>query len=230
MLEPETITVEGVSYTVTALGEMAFAMADITSLKLPSTIKKMENRAVTFCLDFKKANLPASVEELGQRSFSCCPKLDDFTVDEGNKHFVLESNMLMNADRTRVVHLFGAGDENEKVSVTVPSTVKTIDECAFDYSLGLKEISLPEGLEEIKAMVFFYTGLTSLTIPSTVKYIGEGFVEESNNLKDIVVAEGNKSYKMEVWRGIGRECHALCARRLEGPLCHRPKLGELQEH
>ena len=197
VIVPETITVEGESYTVTALGEMAFAMADITSLKLPSTIKKMEYRAVSFCLNLKKANLPASVEELGQRSFSSCPKLDDFTIDEGNKHFVLESNMLMSADRTRVVHLFGAGDVNKNVSVTVPSTVKTIDEAAFDYSLGMKEITLPEGLEEIKAMAFFVSGLTSLTIPSTVTFIGEGFVEDSQNLKEIVVTEGNKSYKME---------------------------------
>lgn len=194
---PETITVEGVNYTVTALGESAFAMADITSLKLPSTIKKLEFRAVSFCLDLKKANLPASVEEMGQRSFSCCPKLENFIVDEGNTHFVLESNMLMNADRTRVVHLFGAGDVNKSVSVSVPSTVKTIDEGAFDYSLGLNAISLPEGLEEIKAMAFLYTGLTSLTIPSTVTFIGEGFVQDSQNLKEIVVAEGNKSYKME---------------------------------
>ena len=194
---PETITVEGESYTVTAVGEMAFAITDITSLKLPSTIKKMEYRAVSICLDLEKANLPASVEELGQSSFSCCPKLDDFTIDEGNKHFVLESNMLMSADRTRVVHLFGAGDVNKSVSVTVPSTVKTIDEDAFDYSYGLKEITLPEGLEEIKAMAFYITGLTSLTIPSTVTYIGEGFVMSAPDLKEIVLAEGNKSYKIE---------------------------------
>ena len=194
---PETITVEGEIYTVTAVGEMAFAITDITSLKLPSTIKKMEFRAVSFCLDLKKANLPAEVEELGQRSFSCCPKLDDFTIDEGNKHFVLESNMLMSADRTRVVHLFGAGEENKSVSVTVPSTVKTIDQGAFDYSYGLKEITLPEGLEEIKAMAFSISGLTSLTIPSTVTYIGEGFVMFSPDLKEIVLAEGNKSYKIE---------------------------------
>ena len=193
VIVPETITVEGVSYTVTALDEMAFAMTEITSLKLPSTIKKMEYRAVSFCINLKKANLPAEVEELGQRSFSSCPKLDDFTIDEGNKHFVLESNMLMSADRTRVVHLFGAGDENKNVSVTVPSTVKTIDEDAFDFSLGMKEITLPEGLEEIKAMAFFVSGLTSLTIPSTVTFIGEGFVEESQKLKQIVVAEGKEN-------------------------------------
>lgn len=194
---PEAITVEGVNYTVTALAEMAFAMSDISSLKLPSTLKKMDFRAVSFCLNLEKANLPASVEELGQRSFSCCPKLDDFTIDEGNKHFVLESNMLMSADRTRVVHLFGAGDVNKSVSVTVPSTVKTIDEDAFDYSLGLKEITLPEGLEEIKSLAFFSTGLTSLTIPSTVTAIEEGFVHFSENLQEIIVTEGNKNYKIE---------------------------------
>lgn len=194
---PEAITVEGVNYTVTALAEMAFAMSDIRSLKLPSTLKKMDFRAVSFCLNLEKANLPASVEELGQRSFSCCPKLDDFTIDEGNKHFVLESNMLMSADRTRVVHLFGAGDVNKSVSVTVPSTVKTIDEDAFDYSLGLKEITLPEGLEEIKSLAFFSTGLTSLTIPSTVTAIEEGFVHFSENLQEIIVTEGNKNYKIE---------------------------------
>ena len=194
---PETITVDGVSYMVTAVGEKAFFTVDITSLKLPSTIKKMEYCSIGFCFDLEKMNLPASVEELGERCFVNCPKLDDFTLDEGNKHFVLEANMLMSADKTRMVHLFGASDENKSVSVTLPSTVKTIDNGAFCYCLGLKEITLPEGLEEIKTDALSVSGLTSLTVPSTVTYIGEGFVEFCKDLKEIVIAEGNKNYKME---------------------------------
>ena len=83
------------------------------------------------------------------------------------------------------------------VSVSIPSSVKSIGDLAFrDCSKlstvvigeGLKSIgflafcnckslatiSLPEGLEAIESGAFNSTGLTAITIPSTVQKIGEG--------------------------------------------------------
>lgn len=45
---PATITVEGVDYTVTELAEEAFEESDITSLALPSSIKKLGYRSISF--------------------------------------------------------------------------------------------------------------------------------------------------------------------------------------
>lgn len=60
---PATIAVEGVDYTVTELAEDAFWSSDVTSLSLPSTIKKLGINSIGFCTQLKKVNIPASVEE-----------------------------------------------------------------------------------------------------------------------------------------------------------------------
>ena len=194
---PESITVDGIDYKVTELEEMAFGMSDITSLKLPSTIRKMGFRSVDYCPELVKANLPASVEDIGERPFCSCPKLDDFTIEEGNKNYILESNMLMTADKTTLLHLFGESDKDKPVSVTVPSTVKTIRACALSLCEGVNEITLPEGLDSIGYMAFSSTSITTITIPSTVTHISGGFVLLSKNLGEIIVSEGNRNYKIE---------------------------------
>lgn len=109
--------------------------------------------------------------------------LDKFTIDEkeytvdkiGSCAFLLKDNI---------------------VSVTIPSSINTIDSNAFFGCINLSEIIidkglvtigthafcgcksltnvlLPEGLKIIKNGVFKDTGLTSITIPSTVQSIGD---------------------------------------------------------
>ena len=92
---PATITVEGVDYTVTELAEDAFWASDVTSLSLPSTIKKLGTNSIVFCTELKKVNIPVSVEEISDGVFGICGEITDFTLDEGNSHFIMESDMLM---------------------------------------------------------------------------------------------------------------------------------------
>lgn len=60
-------------------------------------------------------------------------------------------------------------------SVSLPSTVKTINNGAFSSCQSLKFLVLNDGLEEINAWAFDNCqNLTQLTIPSTVYYIADG--------------------------------------------------------
>lgn len=58
-------------------------------------------------------------------------------------------------------------------SVTLPSTLKTIDACAFSDT-GLTQIDLPDGLEEIGDCAFTDTKFTSIRIPESVECIRGG--------------------------------------------------------
>lgn len=57
-------------------------------------------------------------------------------------------------------------------SVTLPSTLKTIDNYAFQGCSELKEIELPEGVESIGAGAFSGVPMDSVDIPDSVTYIG----------------------------------------------------------
>ena len=191
---PETITVEGVDYTVTELSEKAFDGADITSLTLPSSIKKLGYESISFCTELKKVNVPASVEEIAEGTFRFCTGITDFTFEEGNNHFIMESDMLMTADKKRLIHLFYAEDEDKTLNVTLPSTITAIDEYALACR-SVKEIKLHEGVEKIGQYAFSFALLSSIEIPASVTFLGEGFVSWIPGLKKITVAEGNTCCK-----------------------------------
>lgn len=191
---PETITVEGVDYTVTELSEKAFDEADITSLTLPSSIKKLGYWSISFCTELKKVNVPASVEEIAEGTFRFCTGITDFTFEEGNNHFIMESDMLMTADKKRLIHLFYAEDEDKTLNVTLPSTITAIDEYALACR-SVKEIKLHEGVEKIGQYAFSFALLSSIEIPASVTFLGEGFVSWIPGLKKITVAEGNTCCK-----------------------------------
>ena len=192
---PETITVEGVDYTVTELSEKAFDEADITSLALPSSIKKLGYWSISFCTELKKVNVPASVEEIAEGTFGFCVGITDFTFEEGNNHFIMESNMLMTADKKRLIHLFYAEDEDATLNVTLPSTITAIDESALAGCRSVKEIKLHEGVEKIGNDAFSFTSLSSIEIPASVTFLGEAFVSRIPGLKKITVVEGNTCCK-----------------------------------
>ena len=191
---PETITVEGVDYTVTELSEKAFDGADITSLTLPSSIKKLGYESISFCTELKKVNVPASVEEIAEGTFGFCVGITDFTFEEGNNHFIMESNMLMTADKKRLIHLFYAEDKDATLNVTLPSTITAIDEYALACR-SVKEIKLHEGVEKIGQYAFSFALLSSIEIPASVTFLGEAFVSWIPGLKKITVAEGNTCCK-----------------------------------
>lgn len=191
---PETITVEGVDYTVTELSEKAFDEADITSLALPSSIKKLGYESISFCTELKKVNVPASVEEIAEGTFGFCTGITDFTFEEGNNHFIMESNMLMTADKKRLIHLFYAEDKDATLNVTLPSTITSIDECALACP-SVKEIKLHEGVEKIGQYAFSFALLSSIEIPASVTFLGEAFVSRIPGLKKITVAESNTCCK-----------------------------------
>lgn len=142
----------------------------------------------------QKVNVPASVEEIAEGTFRFCTGITDFTFEEGNNHFIMESDMLMTADKKRLIHLFYAEDEDKTLNVTLPSTITAIDEYALACR-SVKEIKLHEGVEKIGNDAFSFTSLSSIEIPASVTFLGEAFVSRIPGLKKITVAEGNTCCK-----------------------------------
>ncbi len=71
-------------------------------------------------------------------------------------------------------------------SLTLPSTLKTIEEKAF-FRCSITEIILPETLEAIGKDAFAYTALKKIDIPASVKEIGEYAFYNSISLLEINV-------------------------------------------
>ena len=192
---PAAITVEDARYAVTEIGKRAFCARTISSITLPSSLKKIGDEAFGLVRSMTSIIIPASVEDIGTSCFIFCYELKSIVVDEGNRHFSVEQGMLMSADKSRVLCLVGAYEKDETLNISLPSTVRTIDDYAMGGCQSVKSLTLPEGLEEIGRFAFESTDISTITIPSTVSSLGTGFLAGTESLDELLVAEGNPYYK-----------------------------------
>lgn len=87
-------------------------------------------------------------------------------------------------------------NEIAALNVTIPASVTTIGESAFEgYSWGAKvgSVTLAEGskLTTIGERAFAVSGITSLTVPATVTNIGAGAFADCENLESFTFAAGD---------------------------------------
>jgi len=59
------------------------------------------------------------------------------------------------------------------VAITIPSSVKSIGDCAFMNCTNLINVTIPNGVISIGGGAFAMTGITSVIIPNSVKSIGK---------------------------------------------------------
>jgi len=90
-------------------------------------------------------------------------------------------------------------------SVTIPSSVTKIGDCAFQWLSNLQSIAIPESVIEIGVLAFSRTGLTDIIIPNSVTKIGNDCFNASVKLKSITLSENIT----EIPVGMFRWCNGL---------------------
>lgn len=200
----------------------AFSGNALTSVTIPSTVKKLSNSAFD------------------------CPKLKSYNVSDANPYYSSDNGVLYNKNKTTLIaypnakaipnnfiipdgvkKLGASVFEGRKIksiklpetleeigkssfedcdlsSIVIPKSVKVIGKSAFFYmddENSLKSVTFSEGLEKIGEEAFAYTQLKSINLPSTLKEIGdEAFLE--TNLSSLVIPKGVKT--------IGAKCFWAC--------------------
>jgi hypothetical protein len=84
--------------------------------------------------------------------------------------------------------------ETKLTAITIPASVKTIGEHAFQSARVLSTVNFNNGLETIKAGAFYNcSSLGYVTLPNTVKYVGE-HVFESTPCKVVINFEHTNGF------------------------------------
>lgn len=84
---PETVTHDGKTYTVTAVGEKAFEYCRyLTSIKFNNNITEIGNGAFSGCEELTSVKFPPSLLKIGNYAFGSCTKLADIQTS-GNVEF-----------------------------------------------------------------------------------------------------------------------------------------------
>lgn len=101
----------------TLMGVDAFEMSNITSVKLPSTLKSISKLGFYWCKNLNNVVIPGTVKEIGDNAFSWCESLSNLTIEEGVEHIGQAA-------------FFRCNNLKE---VTIPKSVTQIDMHAFGW-------------------------------------------------------------------------------------------------
>ena len=185
---PATISYNGVVYNVTSVENYAFyGCSDLQTVLLPNSIVSIKSSAFAHS-GISSITIPASVTStIDYYMFYECSSLNEIVVDENNK--VYDSRDGCNAIVRTANNEIIVGSNNS----TIPASIVSIGESAFDSRTGLKELILPSGFKTIGESAFrACSGLKMVYISETVTSIGQAAFGLCSEIESIVVDENNK--------------------------------------
>ena len=184
---PETITNEGVSYSVTLIGDYAFRYCSgLTSVTIPNSVTSIGDNAFRGCSGLTSVSIPNSVTAIEGFAFAECSGLTSINIPNS-------------------VTSIGDGafeDCSGLTSINIPNSVTSIGRNTFFGCSSLSSITIPNGVISIGIGAFSgCSGLTSVTLPNSVTAIGESAFSGCSSLTSITIPIGVTAIGESAFRG-----------------------------
>lgn len=158
---------------------------------------KIENgRIVDFDFNEKQIFIPKNVT-LGQRieNLKAIYSLDSIKVEERHPYYVEKGNCLI----SRLSHQLIMGANS--VEIPADGSVTKIAHDAFLDRSGLKQVSIPEGITEIRARAFKSTSLRKVVLPQSLERIGSYAFNGCRYMTDVYIGPNVRYIGMGAFSG-----------------------------
>lgn len=187
---------------VTDIGFVGFAnRGDITSIRIPDSVKKIHNYAFGKCTSLTEVNLPDNLKLLGDSVFMRCTKLAQINIPSSLNHIANELFMecesldkIVIPDKIKSIGERAFAGCTSLQEITFGSGVKTIQNEAFIACCSLTEITLPDGIQKIGSNAFTSCeNLIKINLPNSITEIGGAAFNFCLSLTEIELPEGIQS-------------------------------------
>ena len=196
---PASVTNDGITYPVEAIGEYCFRGAsNLSSLTIPSTVKYIGTEAFEYTDKLFSLDIPESVEKVGWLAFARTG-LKEVVIPASSSNW-LDSDAAFqdNANLTKVTFAQGTTAIQDRIffgcvalrTIIIPDEVIYIGPGAFAGCEALTEIHLPASLQVLNNRLFRGCPLRSLEIPAGVIEI-EGSALLGTNIAKLTVNPAN---------------------------------------
>ena len=211
---PSTVKKNGITYTVTGIGESAFwGCTGLTSVVMPNSITDIARCAFPNCSKLASVTMSSNVTNIGEQAFYSCSQLKSITIPNGV--ITIGSQAFYSC--------------NQLSSITIPSSVTSIGSNAF-YGTNLRTLVI-DGDDNIKFGQNAFSGsaiksitwkiknwektteyhpfsgishrdqITSFTFGSQVTKIPANICEYMTNLQSITIPNSTISIEKEAFIG-----------------------------
>ena len=182
---PEAIEHNGVTYSITSIGDNAFYYCSgLTSITIPNSVTSIGDFAFKNCSGLTSITIPNSVTSIGNSAFGDCRGLTSVEIP----------NSVTSIDNSAFQNCSGL------TSITIPNSVTSIGYQAFCDCTGLTSIVIPNSVTSIGYRAFRgCTGLTSITIPNSVTSIGDYAFRGCTSLASVTIGSGVRNIYSEAF-------------------------------
>lgn len=168
---PSTVTSNGTTFTVTAIGDNALDNSPMSEIIIPETVTKI-GAAFQNCDSLKSITIPNSVESIGGYAFQYCNYLETVVLPNGLKSISYNTFY----------------DCNSLKSIVIPNSVTSIGYMAFGYCYGLESIVIPNSVTYIDYNAFSYCdNLKNIVIGSSLNDVGYQSFANCDSIENITV-------------------------------------------
>ncbi len=152
---------------VTVIPKYAFECAEMTSVKIPSSVTSIESSAFAWCPNLKNITIPDSVTYIGECAFEGCPLLESVTLGKNVKK--LDCSAFSSCINLK--------------TVTLQEGLEYIGECAFYECYALDTVHIPSTVTEIASDAFTSNEEKTEMINTTIAAWDEMSDEEKAELE-----------------------------------------------
>lgn len=178
---PEKVSFENNIYEIVEIADNGFANCGATSIKIPSTVKRIGNKAFYNCDKVKGGiELPSGLTYIGDSAFEGCtfegnvfiPSTVAYIGTAAYKNCVFEGTVTLPTSIEKINPSTFEGCSKMKGRIDIPSNVKTVCARAFYNCNNMFQLTLTDGLTSIEEAAFYGCGMKGeVNIPTSIRRI-----------------------------------------------------------